>query len=83
MLVLFTLGLGMLIGAQVAGAVEVVFTTGTGDAAVVNWKALWAGPAVAAGVIMVLFALLFRDTPKEPNIEEVDVARAAALEPSP
>ncbi len=83
MLVLFTLGLGMLIGAQVAGAVEVFFTTGTGDAAVVNWKALWAGPAVAAGVIMVLFALLFRDTPKEPNIEEVDVARAAALEPSP
>ena len=85
MLVLFTLGLGMLIGAQVAGAVEVFFTTGEGEAAVVNWQQLWTGPAIAAGCIFVLFAVMFRDPPRsgEPDIIEADVARAAALEPNP
>ncbi|TWU11381.1 putative nucleoside transporter YegT [Symmachiella macrocystis] len=85
MLVLFTLGLGMLIGAQVAGAVEIFFTTGEGEAAVVDWQQLWTGPAIAAGVIMVLFAVMFRDPPRsgEPDIVEADVARAAALEPNP
>lgn len=85
MLVLFTLGLGMLIGAQVAGKVEVAFTTGVGDEAVVAWKQLWAGPAIAAGVIMVLFGAIFRDEPaiQDPQILESDVAAAAALEGSP
>lgn len=85
MLVLFTLGLGMFIGAQVAGRVEVAFTTGVGDDAVVAWQQLWAGPAIAAGVIMVLFGLIFKDEiPKEEQqIIEADVARAASLENNP
>jgi len=85
MLVLFTLGLGMLIGAQVAGAVEEYFTTGTGDEAVVAWEQLWAGPAIAAGIILVLFALLFKESRalEEPNVDEIDVAEAAAIEAQP
>ena len=83
MLVLFTLGLGMLIGAQVAGRVEVLHTSGTGDAAVVAWRQLWALPAMAAGVIMVLFGILFRDDVPAEQITESDVARGAMAEELP
>ncbi|MGE3316454.1 MAG: nucleoside permease [Planctomycetaceae bacterium] len=80
MLVLFTLGLGMLIGAQIAGRVETAHTTGTGEAAVIAWKSLWTIPAAMAGVIMVLFAILFRDDANGGEISEGDVARGAAAE---
>ena len=109
MLVLFTLGLGMLIGAQVAGRVEEHFTSAKADQLVakadelekqieeleasrpatdadsltpaerkeqvsalrkersqislqsVDWKSVWGIPAVGAGIIMILFALVFKD----------------------
>lgn len=110
MLVLFTLGFGMLIGAQVAGWVEAKYTpdvarhyqeqakvlggkveqleqqlaTASGDEAAgieaelksietereglalkaaqsIDWQMVWGIPAVAAGVIMLIFALVFRD----------------------
>ena len=105
MLVLFTLGLGMLIGAQIAGQVEASNTPETtvqmnkevkaigeeiaelkkadtideakidalqkdSDAKTLeglkamNWKQIWMIPAIAAGVIMLLFAGLFTDPPK-------------------
>jgi nucleoside transporter len=83
MLVLFTLGLGMLIGAQVAGQVEVANTTGEGDSAVVAWKQLWLLPTVAAAGIMVLFAIVFRDDVPVKQITEEDVARGLAAEEFP
>jgi nucleoside transporter len=80
LLILFTLGLGMLIGAQVAGEVEVAFTDGD----VVSWKLLWMGPAVAAGVVMLVFAVLFKDDSKKgETVTEEDVAKAAAIEEGP
>jgi len=84
MLVLFTLGLGMLIGAQVAGKLEVAFTTGTGDDAVVAWKQLWMIPSIAAAVVMVAFAIIFKVDPDiDKNVSEEEVAKAASLEESP
>ena len=70
---------------KVAGAVEVFFTTGEGETAVVAWKQLWAGPAIAAGIILVLFALFFKESRalEEPNVDEIDVAEAAAIEAQP
>ena len=79
MLVLFTLGLGMLIGAQIAGRVEVL-ATADGE---VNWQQLWTIPAVASAVIMIAFALLFKDTltgQQRTGVDEGDVAEAAAVE---
>ncbi len=113
MLVLFTLGLGMLIGAQVAGKIETQHTPSAShafadqvkakgkeiDAATaqlaaakgpektaletqiaalqtaqaearkqelkaIEWKPLWGKPAIFAGIILVLFVLLFKDTRK-------------------
>lgn len=128
LLVLFTLGLGMLIGAQVAGVVEETYTPEQSKAMqaqamqlgeriealdvqiatsatapslkaqrdelkseqdalalqalqLKNWQAIWMIPCIGAGVVMLLFAALFREEPAvaEPVTEE-DVAKAAALE---
>jgi len=110
MLILFTIGLGMFIGAQVAGRVESYYVLPgaaglnnqaqvldremeavqaelgkTGNSATAdkelngklsdlrnqrslvlmqtqNWKKIWMFPAIFAGVILVLFTLIFRDT---------------------
>jgi hypothetical protein len=124
MLVLFTLGLGMLIGAQTAGQVEKAYTasnagelnaqaeqlaaeianleaTAESDAGAherivqlreqrsdvllqtVNWRMVWGIPAVGAAVIMLMFALAFRDTTKEEQVTEKEVAKAHAAEKNP
>jgi MFS family permease len=75
MLVLFTLGLGMFIGSLVAGYAKEHYTSGD----VTNWQELWAGPAMAAAVVLVLFALLFRDR-RTTGVTEGDVAEAAGAE---
>jgi nucleoside transporter len=59
LLVFFTLGLGMFIGAQIAGRIEVMNTVD----GVANWKQIWTIPAIMAAVIMILFALFFKDKP--------------------
>jgi nucleoside transporter len=61
MLVLFTYGLGMLIGAQIAGEVYNHFCFETGSMTARQWPVFWWLPAVFAAVILVLFALLFED----------------------
>lgn len=58
MLVLFTLGLGLFVGAQVAGEVE----TGHTLDGVVEWRPLWAKPAIFAAIVMVIFLLLFKES---------------------
>lgn len=60
-LVLVTLGLGMLIGAQISGRLSNAMITQEGAAKLLQWRDFWLVPCIAAGVIMVLFGLLFRD----------------------
>lgn len=83
MLVLFTLGLGMFIGAKVAGRVEVHYTTGEGANAVVAWPELWTGPMIGAAIVLAFFFLAFKDHVKaqdEQDVTEDGIAEAAALE---
>jgi nucleoside transporter len=54
---LATYGVGMLIGSLVSGRVVDAFARSEGH----DWTQLWYVPAAAAGVVMVLFAALFRD----------------------
>lgn len=78
LLVLITLGLGMLIGAQVAGSIEVAFTTGEGNAAVVDWQQVWMLPAIFAGTVMILFTFLFRPREDSAGTEGAEPATATA-----
>jgi len=133
MLVLFTLGLGMLIGAQVGGRVKEAFTPPEAkqlkdqagvlgseiekleerlvqiesDAEkeqvqkqvdelkakktevsiqalkAIDWRPIWTIPAVGAAVIMLLFAIVFKDDTKTDTVTEGEVAEAAATEEMP
>ena len=66
MLVFFTLGLGMFIGALVAGKIEAAHTVmveatepGAESGKMVEWASLWLKPAGMAAVVMLLFAFAF------------------------
>lgn len=60
-LVLVTQGLGMLLGAQISGAIFNHTVTGEGATLMQNWQRFWIIPCIAAAVVAVLFFLLFRD----------------------
>ena len=66
MLVFFTLGFGMFIGALVAGQIETAHTvvleaseTESQPGKVVEWASLWMWPAGMAALVMLLFAFAF------------------------
>lgn len=61
MLVLVTYGVGMLIGAQIAGKVYNHFLGTATALTAAQWQSFWWIPAGFAVGILVLFALLFRD----------------------
>jgi len=80
-LVFATQGVGMLLGALISGNLINTIVTGEGAAKLQNWKEFWIIPTVAALVIMVLFFLLFKDSPQAPQeVSEEDVAKAAGAE---
>ena len=60
-LVLVTYGVGMLIGAQIAGNVYNRFLAGAPKLTLEQWKSFWLLPASFAAVVLVLFALFFRE----------------------
>jgi len=59
-LVLVTYGIGMLIGAQVAGNVYNRMLGGAASLTLDRWPSFWVLPAGFAAVVLLLFALLFR-----------------------
>jgi nucleoside transporter len=58
LITLATYGVGMLIGFWVAGQLTDAFAVGDGGH---DWRSIWLYPAVFAGLVAVLFALLFRN----------------------
>ena len=59
--VLVTYGVGMLIGAQIAGNVYNRFLAGAASLTLDQWKSFWLLPAGFAAAVLVLFALLFHE----------------------
>ena len=59
--VLVTYGVGMLIGAQVAGNVYNRFLDGATALTLQQWQSFWWIPAAFAAVVMVIFGILFDD----------------------
>lgn len=62
LLVLCTLGLGMLIGAQVAGMVKTHFTPQLAGS-LEYWQSVWLVPAVLALVVALVFGMFFKEQP--------------------
>ena len=59
-LVLVTYGIGMLIGAQVAGNAYNRFLGGAGSLTLEQWSSFWMLPAGFAAAVLVFFAAMFR-----------------------
>lgn len=72
-----TLGLGMFIGSWLAGMVGEHYTVVSADTGVRthDWQSIWMVPAVLSGILLVVFALLFKETKPvlatEPTPEEL------------
>jgi nucleoside transporter len=68
-LALLTLGIGMLIGAWVAGFVVERYT----DAAtkVHDWQTIWLIPAAMAAVVLIIFVVAFRDKAADDEVEQL------------
>ncbi|MBW8838467.1 MAG: MFS transporter [Gemmatimonadetes bacterium] len=80
--VFVTYGVGMLIGAQVAGNVYNRFLAGAPALALEQWKSFWILPSVFAAVILVFFGLAFHD--REAEVKRRESIRGAAAEaPTP
>ncbi len=75
-----TLGVGWFIGSWAAGQVvqayEVVSPLGEIRH---EWKMIWIVPAVGAALVLLLFAVLFKPPPREPEAETVPVAEPAEI----
>jgi nucleoside transporter len=69
---LITYGVGMLIGAWISGEiVEKYQTTVAGVITGHEWTTIWIIPAVMAGMVIVLFAVFFRDPGTPGDAQEV------------
>jgi len=60
---LVTLGLGMLIGQNIAGLVVDFYTTTNTAGQSINWQAVWSVPALMAAIVAIIFSILFKDRP--------------------
>lgn len=67
-LVLVTYGVGMLIGAQIAGVVYGRFLAGAEALTLAQWAQFWWLPAAFAVAVMILFAVAFRESGKAPGV---------------
>jgi nucleoside transporter len=65
LLVFVTYGVGMLIGAQVAGNVYNRFLAGAPQLSLQQWQSFWWIPAAFAAAILVFFVVSFRDRVEE------------------
>jgi nucleoside transporter len=75
--VFVTYGVGMLIGAQIAGNVYNRFLAGAPALALDQWKSFWILPSIFAAVILVFFSLAFHDRQAEVKRSARGVAGAA------
>src|SRR5690606_12036966 len=80
LLVLVTYGVGMLIGAQVAGNVYNAFLGGAEGLTLGQWQDFWYLPAAFAAAVAVFFALTFHDRVSKDPVPLVDAEKTGAPE---
>jgi len=65
LLAFMTLGLGLFVGSEISGRIVAYYATP--DATILHdWRSIWLAPAAMAAVVMVVFALFFRDDASQP-----------------
>ncbi|GJG86361.1 MFS transporter [Gemmatimonadetes bacterium T265] len=81
--VLVTYGVGMLIGAQVAGYVYNSFLRGASALSLAQWQQFWWFPATFAAAVAIFFGIFFRERAAEPDgrVPRTGPAIAAELQP--
>jgi MFS family permease len=72
-----TYGVGMFVGSWLSGAVVQHYTRATGDH---DWRAIWNFSALTAAVVLVLFAVTFREDERE-SVHPGEAARIPAEAP--
>ena len=77
MITLATYGVGMLIGFWVAGLIAEKYTVPGGHL----WKNVWMIPAAIAGIVLLLFALFFKDKKGKSSITEGEAEQGLAASP--
>lgn len=85
LLVMLTLGIGMLIGAQVAGVIENYCTpAGSTDLTEIDWKTLWGIPAIFAVGVLAFFVVAFKDdAPEADDPAEEEAESEPTYDPPP
>src|SRR5206468_5427820 len=69
MITLATYGVGMLIGFWIAGLIAEKYALPGGGH---DWKSIWIIPAIIAAVVLLLFAVLFKERRQKP-LQEADL----------
>lgn len=69
MITVATYGIGMFIGSIISGKVLDAYTEKNGEAVTHLWQQVWVVPAALAGVVLILFMLIFKED-KEVKIEQ-------------
>ncbi len=81
--VFITYGVGMLIGAQIAGAVYNSFLNGAPTLALPQWQQFWWLPAGFAALVALFFGFAFHERGTEPTGREPRIGPAVAAELQP
>jgi nucleoside transporter len=80
LIIFVTYGVGMLVGAQIAGTVYNSFLGNAPSLTLPQWQSFWWIPAAFALVILILFVALFKQRRKE-NITEAEAEKGLAATP--
>src|SRR5436190_4494667 len=74
LIIFVTYGVGMLVGAQIAGTVYNSFLGTESALTLVKWQSFWWIPAIFAVVVLIIFVLLFKEKQKTVKVQEEPVA---------
>ncbi len=73
LIVIVTYGIGLLIGAQLAGFTYNLFLGDQTSLTLEQWHQFWWAPALFAAVVMILFIITFNDQEAEKQVKEEDI----------
>lgn len=73
LIVLITYGVGMLIGAQLAGITYNQFLQDQEALSLNQWHDFWWIPAIFAGIVMIFFLLTFKDKEAEEQVKKEEI----------